>query len=69
MNKYFIATNKGWINTTDEKLAQSSLTIDDLIVNTSILDELTDLEVAPHKVLFITKNGNDYWEFGEYVNA
>ena len=67
MNTYLISTNKGWIKTNDEKLAKMPFTIDEMIADNSVLDHFTDIEPIPHKVLFVTKNGKDYWEFGEYV--
>lgn len=66
---YLLSTKNGWFNTTDEKLQSEGYTIEKLI------DELKDDSV--NKLLFVNrKQANtreykyeDYWEFGEYVNA
>ena len=60
MNRYFICTNKGHIFTNDEKMAQMPFTIDEMIADHSVLGE-------GYKILFVTKNEKDYWEFGDYV--
>jgi hypothetical protein len=67
MNSYLISTNKGWIKTNDEKMAEMPFTINEMIADNSVLDHPTDLDPTPYKVFFVTKNGEDYWEFGEYV--
>lgn len=67
MDTYLISTNKGWIRTNDEKMAQMPFTIDEMIVDHSVLDHSTDKDKTPSKVFFVTKNDKDYWEFGEYV--
>lgn len=66
---YLLSTKNGWFNTTDDKLQSEGYTIEKLI------DELKDDPV--NKLLFVNrKQANtreykyeDYWEFGEYVNA
>ena len=67
MNRYLISTNKGWIETNDDRMAQMPFTIDEMIADNTVLDHPTDLDPTPYKVLFVTKNGKDYWEFGSYV--
>lgn len=67
MNTYFISTNNGWIKTNDERMAQMPLTIDEMIANPSVLDDPGTPAEKRHKIFFVTKNGKDYWEFGEYV--
>lgn len=67
MNTYLISTNKGWIKTNDDRMAQMPFTIDEMIADNSVLDHPTDQDPTPYKVLFVTKNGQDYWEFGSYV--
>ena len=67
MNSYLISTNKGWINTNDERMALMPFTIDEMIADNSVLDHELDVDKTPYKVYFVTKNGKDYWEFGEYV--
>jgi hypothetical protein len=67
MNKYFICTNKGYIHTNDKRLALMPFTIDEMISDHSLLDHPNDKDKTPHKIFFVTKNGEDYWEFGEYV--
>jgi hypothetical protein len=62
MDTYFISTNQGWIKTNDEKMAQMPFTIDEMISDHSVLGE-------GYKIFFVTKNNQDYWEFGKYVNA
>jgi hypothetical protein len=42
-------------------------TIDEMISDHSLLDHPNDKDKTPHKIFFVTKNGEDYWEFGEYV--
>lgn len=69
MDRYLISTNKGWIETTDELMARMPFTIDEMIADNSVLDHPTDEDPTPYKVLFVTKNDKDYWEFGEYVDA
>jgi hypothetical protein len=69
MNTYLISTNKGWIKTNDERMAQMPFTIDEMIEDNTVLDHPTDLDPTPYKVLFVTKNSKDYWEFGEYVGS
>ena len=64
MNKYFISTSNGYIMTNDEKMASMPFTIDEMIANPSVL---CDPGQEPSKIFFVTKNGEDYWEFGEYV--
>ena len=64
MNKYFICTNNGYITTNDEKMAQMPFTIDEMIADPSVL---CDPGQKPSKIFFVTKNGKDYWEFGEYI--
>jgi hypothetical protein len=49
-------------------MAQMPFTIDKMIADHSLLDGLrTAGDHPPHKIFFVTKNGKDYWEFGEYV--
>lgn len=60
MNRYFISTNFGWIKTNDERMAEMPFTIDDAIANPSLIGEGTT-------IYFVTKNNEDYWEFGQYV--
>ncbi len=67
MNTYLISTNNGWIKTNDERMAQMPFTIDEMIANPSVLDDLGTPEDKRSKIFFVTKNGKDYWEFGEYV--
>ena len=67
MNTYFISTNKGWIKTNDEKMAQMPFTIEEMVADHSVLDHPDDLDKTPYKIFFVKKNGNDYWEFGNYV--
>jgi hypothetical protein len=62
MNTYLISTNKGWIKTNDERMSQMPFTIDEMIADHSVLGE-------GYKVLFVTKNDKDYWEFGKYADA
>jgi hypothetical protein len=69
MDTYLISTNKGWIKTNDDKMAQMPFTIDEMIADHSVLDHSTDKDSTPSKIFFVTKNDKDYWEFGEYVNA
>ena len=67
MDTYLISTNKGWIKTNDERMAKMPFTIDEMIEDNTLLDHPTDLDHTPYKVFFVTKNNQDYWEFGEYV--
>ncbi len=67
MHKYFICTNRGYIHTNDEKMAQMPFTIDEMIADHSLLDDPNTPEHDRHKIFFVTKNGKDYWEFGSYV--
>ena len=62
MNRYFISTNIGYIHTNDERMAEMPFTIDEMIADHSLLHEAC-------KIFFVTKNNNDYWEFGSYVDA
>jgi hypothetical protein len=62
MNRYFISTNFGWIKTNDERMAEMPFTIDEMIADHSLLGE-------GYKVYFVTKNDEDYWEFGNYINS
>lgn len=64
-NRYFISTNRGYIFTNDEKMAQMPFTIDEMIANPGVLDP----DKEPCKIFFVTKNEKDYWEFGKYVDA
>ena len=60
INEYTIFTNTGHIHTNDNLLTEKGITIDDVIEGWYPLD--------PDVTLFIvSKNGKDYWEFGEYV--
>ncbi len=67
-NRYFICTNHGYIHTNDEKMAQMPFTIDELIANHSLLDDPGTVPSNMNKIFFVTKNGKDYWEFGNYVD-
>ena len=67
MNRYFISTNNGYIMTNDEKMAAMPFTIDEMIADHSVLDDPSTPVDKKHKIFFVTKNGKDYWEFGEYV--
>jgi hypothetical protein len=69
MNRYFICTSQGYIHTNDEKMAQMPFTIDEMIANHSVLDDPGIPENKRHKIFFVTKNGKDYWEFGNYAAA
>ena len=63
INRYFISTNRGYIHTNDEKMAQMPFTIDEMIADPSVL---CDPGQEPCKIFFVTKNNKDYWEFGNY---
>lgn len=67
MNTYFISTSQGWIKTNDERMAQMPFTIDEMIADHSVLDDPGTPEGKRHKIFFVKKNNQDYWEFGEYV--
>lgn len=67
MNKYFISTSQGYIHTNDQKMTNVDFTIDEMIADHSLLDDPGTPEAKRHKIFFVTKNGKDYWEFGEYV--
>ena len=69
MDKYFISTNNGYIHTNDERMALMPFTIDEMIADPSVLDPPGTPEEKRSKIFFVTKNNNDYWEFGSYVNA
>lgn len=69
MNVYLISTNNGWIKTNDERMAQMPFTIDEMIADHSVLDDPGTPEDKRYKIFFVTMNGKDYWEFGEYVNG
>jgi hypothetical protein len=62
MNRYFISSNFGWIKTNDERMSYMPFTIDEMIADHSLLGEGS-------KIFFVTKNDEDYWENGEYVNS
>jgi hypothetical protein len=62
MNTYLISTSNGWIKTNDERMAQMPFTIDEMVADHTLLDP-----TGVTKIYFVTKNGKDYWEFGEYV--
>ena len=66
MNKYFISTNQGYIMTNDERMKQVPFTIDEMIADHSLLDDPNTPPEKRHKIFFVTKNGKDYWEFGNY---
>ena len=66
MNRYFISTNRGYIMTNDEKMAEMPFTIDEMIANPSLI---ADPGREAPVIFFVTKNNKDYWEFGSYVNA
>jgi hypothetical protein len=67
MNKYFISTSQGYIHTNDEKMTNVPFTIDEMIADHSVLDDPGTPENKRHKIYFATKNGKDYWQFGEYA--
>lgn len=68
MDRYFIMTNKGYIMTNDQLLDMMPFTLDEMIADPSVLDHPTDKDPdTPYKILYVTKNDKDYWEFGEYV--
>ena len=67
MNKYFISTNNGYIMTNDERMQNMPFTIDEMIADHSLLDDPGTPDDKKTKIFFVTKNGKDYWEFGEYV--
>jgi hypothetical protein len=43
-------------------MAEMPFTIDEMVADHSLLDP-----TGVTKIFFVTKNGKDYWEFGEYV--
>lgn len=67
MDRYFISTNNGYIHTNDERMQNVPFTIDEMIADHSVLDDPGTPEDKKHKIFFVTKNSNMYWEFGEYV--
>ena len=68
MNTYIISTNNGWIKTNDEKMALMPFTIEEMLADHSVLDDPSTLQEKPTKIFFVTKNGKDYWGFGEYLH-
>ena len=66
-NRYFICTNNGYIHTNDERLNNVPFTLDELIADHSLIDDPGTPENKRSKIFFVTKNGKDYWQFGEYV--
>lgn len=66
-NRYFICTNNGYIHTNDERMNNVPFTLDELIADHSLIDDPGTPENKRSKIFFVTKNGKDYWQFGEYV--
>ena len=67
MDLYFISTNNGYIFTNNEKMAQMPFTINEMIANSSLLDDPDTEPSKKHHIRFVMKNDKDYWKFGKYV--